>query len=101
MTQTPCGDRPFDPPYRNLITGKMEFGPMPTPMPLEPSRVAAAELVGVDKASKDRALRDQFAAAALPTVVKQFGSTVLVEQIVERAYDIADAMMAERAKRSA
>jgi hypothetical protein len=102
-TGTPCGDPPFDPPYRNLITGKIEFGPMPTPQPLEPSRVAAAEIAGVEKASKDRDLRDWFAGMALQTLMFKVPSPSNdgAASAAKAAYDIADAMMAERAKRSA
>lgn len=43
-------------------------------------------------------LHDQFAKAALPALI--LGRGVLFEQIPAKAYEIADAMMAERAKRN-
>jgi hypothetical protein len=45
-------------------------------------------------------LRDQFATAAIaPLMVDWYNSSESFEQIAEHAYDLADAMLAERGKR--
>jgi hypothetical protein len=77
----------------------------------EPPQLTAGDLeLGVIKQGKDqRELRDRFAMAALPTamhwvvkapqtVAEMGGDTSSV--IAATAYDIADAILAERAKRS-
>jgi hypothetical protein len=106
-TGTPCGDPPFDPPYRNLITGKMEFGPMPTPQPIERPKLPDApdQVEFRSESNKPGAvipgqLRDYFAGQAL-LISGAFARNPGIEAHAEAAYRLADAMMAERAKRSA
>ena len=48
--------------------------------------------------ASEKTLRDEFAMTVLPMVYEDGGISDDVRQIAARAYDIADAMMAERGR---
>ncbi|WP_024517019.1 hypothetical protein [Bradyrhizobium sp. Tv2a-2] len=85
------------PNFISTVGGRQQAEPAPDPMQSRQAEVA--------KLIEERRLRDQFAVAALPTVLEfAIGADVAAERkpaiIATTAYDIADAMLAERAKRS-
>ncbi|SHG89714.1 hypothetical protein [Bradyrhizobium erythrophlei] len=130
-SKTPVGDQPFsftvDPqPVDYGTIGNIRFSPSHVGAAFEVPHVAIAERLhaaGIippttdeivaaavaDNARRDKqpasdeALRDHFAGQALPTTlgwaIKMGGHTPAVA--ADLAYDVADAMMAERARRSA
>jgi hypothetical protein len=70
---------------------------------LEPCQVCEAELLMEGKGSfphsRSKDLRDEFAMAALASIVRSRDNTFLPEDDAEFAFKVADAMMAEREKR--
>lgn len=69
-----------------------------TAFPVHELRSSAGE--GFREGSDGMTLRDYFAAAAVPALIKRFGimDGPANKIVAEQAFEIADAMLAERAK---
>ena len=67
-------------------------------MNLKDSRRLPAFPTGIDTDQAGMTLRDWFAGQAMNYLLERFGPTYAEHVVAERAYQVADAMLTERAK---